>query len=476
MEVSDSILFHNTENPRKMDRLNVLLLDDEPAYLEELGSILNRSGYSTQSAETPSKAFTILEKNDIDVAIVDIWLPEMNGVEVIKRIREQYPKVSPIAITGHGDMKTVIDCLRAGAADFLNKPFQYPALENVIKRTSTFKELQDKIKNVELNYKHAQSALKEKFSVDIIGVSSDIKHVISMAAKVAETETTTVLITGESGTGKELVARSVHALSNRRSNFFHCVNCSAIPETLFESEFFGYKKGAFTGANESTKGWFEVSQNGTLFLDEVSELPLNLQAKFLRVLDDKMISKIGIKKGISVDLRIIAATNKELAEQVEKKEFRNDLYHRLNSFTINIPPLRERPEDIPELINYFTKQFARDFGKKVVDVDDAVYHKLSEYYFPGNVRELRNMVERAMILCDERVLKMKYFIGSRNNNESKETRLAKKDLNLLELEKKAITQALHLSSFNKSKASEMLGITRQALDRKIEKHDINQNS
>ncbi len=460
-----------------MDKLNILLLDDEPAYLAELGNILSKSGYNPKTAETPSEAFQILEKNEVDIAIVDIWLPEMNGVEVIKRIREKYPNVSPIAITGHGDMKTVVDCLRAGASDFLSKPFQYPDLEQVIKRTSRFKELQGRLKTVELNYKHAQSALKEKFSVDIIGVSSAIKQVISMAAKVADTDTTTVLITGESGTGKELVARSVHALSNRRKNFFHCVNCSAIPETLFESEFFGYKKGAFTGASESTKGWFEVSQNGTLFLDEVSELPLNLQAKFLRVLDDKMISKIGTKKGISVDLRIIAATNKDLSTQVEKKEFRNDLYHRLNSFTINIPPLRERPEDIPELINYFTRQFAKDFGKRVVEVDDAVYHKLSEYYFPGNIRELRNMVERAMILCDEKILKLKYFIGSKSNHGSNnESKLTKKELNLLELEKKAITQALHLCSYNKSKASDMLGITRQALDRKIDKHGIPGNN
>ncbi len=459
-----------------MEDLKVLVLDDEPGYLSELSGFFLDMGYVSYNAETPSQAFEILKNNDIDIAIVDIFLPEMNGVEVIEKIKKQYPDISSIAITAHGDMRTVIDCLRAGAADFLNKPFGLQELQKVVKRTGNFARLQEQLRSTELNYKHAQSLLKEKLPVEIICVSAAMKKVINMAAKVAQSNSTSVLITGESGTGKELVARSVHTLSSRKNNFFHCVNCSAIPETLFESEFFGYKKGAFTGASESTSGWFEVSHHGTLFLDEIAELPLSLQAKFLRVLDDKVISKIGTKKGISLDLRIIAATNKDLSTRVEKNEFRDDLYHRLNSFPIHIPPLRERHEDIPELINYFVKMFSKELGKKITMIDDNIYHTLSEYSFPGNVRELKNMIERAMIICDEGVLKIKHFApGKTKHKKPLHAIQPNQKLDLHKLEQQAITEALKISRFNKSKAAELLNITRQALDRKIKKHNIQNN-
>lgn len=460
-----------------MEVLRILILDDEAVFRNELADFFTELSYIPFSAATPSEAFRILQEENIDIALVDIVLPEMSGLEVLNRIRNLNPHVACIAITGHGDMNTVISSMRAGAADFLSKPFSLFDLRQSIERTRRFVELEDRLKKTEINYKLISADLKERIGVEIVGVSPAMKKVISLASKVAETDSTSVLITGESGTGKELIARGIHALSSRSNNFFHSVNCSAIPETLFESEFFGHKKGAFTGAIESTTGWFEISHHGTLFLDEVAELPLPMQAKFLRVLDDKVISKIGAKHEISLDLRIIAATNQNIQAMVDSKKFRVDLYHRLNSFTIHIPPLRERREDIPELINYYVKHFAAKLGKNIFEVDEKVHNKLYNYEFPGNVRELKNMIERAMIVCDGSVLQLKHLCklkGSANGNGDQ--LVINGDYDLEKIEKEVITKALHHCGFNKSKAARLLNISRQALDRKLEKFEIREET
>lgn len=460
-----------------MDALRILVLDDEAIFRTLLGDYFNEIGHTAFTAEKPSQAFGIMEEQNIDVALVDVFLPEMNGIQVIQQIKERYTNVDAVAITGNGDMDIVIDALRVGASDFLTKPFSLSDVRQSLERTHRFTELHNKQKQADLNYTLVSNKLKERFGVEIVGSSESMKEIINLVSKVAETDSTSVLITGESGTGKELIARSIHAMSKRKNNFFHSVNCSAIPETLFESEFFGHKKGSFTGAVENTSGWFEISHNGTLFLDEVGELPLCVQAKFLRVLDDKVISRVGAKKEISLDLRIVAATNQNLEEMVEDKKFRVDLFHRLNSFVIQLPPLRERKEDIPQLINYYVGFFAKKLGKTIVGVDEKVYERLGDYHFPGNVRELKNMLEQAIILCDEEILKNKYFNCLRKNQTNIPAAHASNgNLELETIEKNTILQALKNCKFNKSKASRLLNISRQALDRKIQKYQIKEET
>ncbi len=455
------------------NKLQILVLDDEKNFRNELVDYFNARGHEPHSAGKPSEAFQIVNNTSIDIAFVDIVLPEMSGLEVMEKFRKEHPGISTIAITGHGDMTTVINTLRAGAVDFLSKPFGLPDMDNVIKRTTQYLELQRHLRETELNYNEARKALKKQTNIEIVGSSPLIKEVLDLVAKVSQTDSTTVLITGESGTGKELVARCIHAMSSRKDNFFHSVNCSAIPETLFESEFFGHSKGAFTDARQNTEGWFEISQHGALFLDEIGELPLNIQAKFLRVLDDKVISKIGTKKEISLDLRIVAATNQNLEKMVEDKTFRIDLFHRLNSFVIHVPPLRERKEDIPELINYFVNSFNDKLGKNIRKIDKNIFEKLQTYHFPGNVRELKNIIERAMIICEDEHLQLKHLFATKNIKSAAKTQLFNsQELDLEKLEKKAITQALHLCKFNKSKTAKLLNISRQSLDRRLEKFNI----
>jgi DNA-binding NtrC family response regulator len=392
-----------------MNKLHILILDDAKQFCDELGEFLNDLGHEVYQATMPSEASVILEQQQIDIAIVDLLLPEKDGMDILREIKQQYPYTEVIIITGHGKMDRVIEAMRAGAVDFIAKPFGLSELQHSIERTQKFRNLEDQLNIAELNYNLIAAELKEGIGSEIVGVSPAMKKVIHLAARVAKFDATSVLITGESGTGKELVARSIHALSQRKVNFFHSVNCSAIPESLYESEFFGHKKGAYTGAIENTAGWFEISHHGTLFLDEVAELPLTVQAKFLRVLDDKIISKVGDKNEINLDVRIIAATNQHLENMVEQGKFRVDLFHRLNTFVIHIPPLRERKEDIPELLNFYVQSFSQKFDKKIERIDEKVYQRLSEYEFPGNVRELKNMVEQALIISEGNVLKIKHF-------------------------------------------------------------------
>ena len=458
-----------------MEPSRILILDDEHSRL--ISHYLSKMGFLTYQAERPSKAFTILEREKVNLALVDINLPEMSGVDVIRKIQSEHPGIITVAVTGSTEISMVINCFRAGARDFLPKPFNYDSLKEVIERTNSFQKLQGKLQNQPVNYRHIQSPLNQKFPVELIGVSSGIKKVIHLAARVADTHDTSVLITGESGTGKELVAHSIHALSHRAERFFHCVNCSAIPETLFESEFFGYKKGSFTGAIANTSGWFEAADKGTLFLDEIAELPMHMQAKFLRVLDDKMISKIGTTDETQLDVRIIAATNQNLEELVRKKAFREDLYHRLNSFHIHIPPLRERKEDILELINFFIRHFSKYFGKTISHVDEKVYHTLYGYDFPGNVRELKNMIERALILCDQSTLYADDFFVPTQAEKAMSSAHRSHDslsevLDLDRLEEQAILKALQKSRYNRSKAALLLNISRQTLNRKIQKYQL----
>ena len=454
-----------------MKNLSILIIDDEGSYRDEIGEFLKRKGFLIYKAGLPSEAFKVLEEEEIDIVILDIKLPEMSGLEVLKKIKSSYPDIEVIMITGHGDMDSVIKSMRLGASDFFNKPFSLIDIQSSIERTKRFLELNHKLKEVQFSNTLLSKELKRRTGSQIIGKSPSMQKVFEMMSKVAKSDATSVLIIGESGTGKELVARGIHYLSPRKDKYFYDVNCSAVPENLFESEFFGHKKGAFTGAIETKPGWFEIANKGTLFLDEIGDLPLNLQAKFLRVLEQKSIRKVGSHQDIPIDVKVIAATNKNIRQLINENKFREDLYFRLNTFEITIPPLRERKEDIPLLIEHFVKHFSGILKKPINRIEDAVYLKLSEYRFPGNVRELKNMVEKAMILCENNILKLKHF-SFESANEKIPSNYDGEIFDLEINEKNLIIKALKKCNYKKSEAIKLLNITRQSLDRRLHKYNI----
>ncbi|MFA8433447.1 MAG: sigma-54-dependent transcriptional regulator [Marinifilaceae bacterium] len=456
-----------------MNNLRILILDDEKLVRDELGEFLVDPNFMVFKSGSPSEAFEIIDRNEIDIAILDINLPEMNGLDVLEKIKKDYPDIEVIMISGYSEMDAVIHSMRLGASDFFTKPFRLRDVEGAIERTKKFIRLNKSLKEIKRNYSIISKEFQERMGCEIVGESPQMKNLINLIGRVSQAENTSVLITGESGTGKELVARAIHYLSNRKNNCFYAVNCSAIPETLFESEFFGHTKGAFTGASETKTGWFEAANNGSLFLDEIGDMQLNLQTKFLRVLEDRKIRKIGSNVEIPFDARIIAATNQNIEKLCKDKGFRLDLYHRLSSFVIHIEPLRNRREDIPLLLNYFVNQFNKVMGHSINEVDGSVVKRLLEYDFPGNVRELRNMVERAVILCDSKKLTLRHFHFTGQKEEKRLSNNSFDELYDLEkMERRCIVKALQKSNFNKSKAAELLNISWQSLDRRIKKHKI----
>ncbi len=457
-----------------MENLNILILDDEQRVRDEIEEFLKGRNFNVFKASAPSKAFKIIDKTDIDLVILDIKLPEMDGLEMLKILKDTYPGIEVIMISGHGDINSVIDAMRLGATDFFQKPFRLMEMNSAIERTKRFIKLQNKLKEVEKNYNLLSRELEKSIGHKLLGESPAIKSVIDLMSKVAITNDTSVLITGESGTGKELVARGIHFLSSRNNKYFHSVNCSAIPESLFESEFFGHKKGAFTGATEDKAGWFEIANKGTLFLDEISDMPLNQQAKLLRILEDKKVSKVGTHTTFDVNVRVIAASNQKLEQLATESKFRPDLYHRLSSFVIHIPPLRDRREDIPLLINHFVKEFSSRMGKPISHIDQNIITELRSYDYPGNIRELKNLVERAMIICDGDKLKavdFKILPGS-GTGITIPSVTAPLTFDLEENEKQLIKQALLKSNNNKTKTAELLNITWQSLDRRLKKFGL----
>lgn len=457
-----------------MVSLKILILDDEKVFREEIREFLENDDFTVLVAERPSEAFNILQNDSIDILILDIRLPEMDGFAVLERVKELYPQIEVIMITGHGDMDAVIQAMRMGAVEFFPKPFRLLDMKAAIKRTRRFIELNQRYKEVNRSYKAIAKDLRDNVGYEIVGNSKKIRQVMELMHKVAQSDQTSVLITGESGTGKELVARGIHYLSSRKKNFFHAVNCSAIPDSLFESEFFGHRKGAFTGANEDKAGWFEIANGGTLFLDEIVDMQPTMQSKLLRVLEDRKVRRIGATTDLSVDVRIIAATNQDIQSLLDDNKFRNDLYYRLNSFEIVIPPLREHPEDIPVLLEYYTDLLSRKMNKKITAIDESVVRILQDYNFPGNIRELRNMVERAIILSDGNRLTSREFAisGISPDAEMVAAKEYEQIFDLEELEKLTIIRAMEQTGYKKTEAAQLLNITRQSLDRRIEKHGL----
>jgi DNA-binding NtrC family response regulator len=451
----------------------VLILDDEPDIRGEIIEFLTSKEMQVLSASSPSEAFQMLKRNIVDIAILDIRLPEMSGLDVLKSIRHIYPDIQSIVISGHGDMDTVIQALRLGAVDFFQKPFHLQDMFASIEKNKK----QAKLRHL-LNGDHFKHALRKAFdensSASFIIASEKMNSVVDKMRLVARSKDTTVLITGESGTGKELIARGIHHLSPRNDKPFHAVNCSTVPDELFESEFFGITKGAFTGAVADKAGWFEAAEGGTLFLDEIGDLKPNLQAKLLRVMEDKQICRLGSTTSRKIDVRVIAATNQDLQKLIETGRFRIDLYHRVNTFIIHLPPLRERAESIPALIDHYIEYYSQKMQRPVPGMDKALLSELISYDFPGNIRELKHMIERALILCEGDQLTNEHFdhLKLKKHAARLDHSGAGSIKSMVDIERESIKTALAQSQNNKSKAARLLNISRQALDRKIAKLKI----
>ncbi len=459
------------DNKQTHNKLSVLILDDEKRFTEELHEYLEDSGFQPYEANTATQGLSLLKKQNIDLLILDVRLPGINGLDILKDVKGKYPKLEVIIVSAHGDMDTVVKALRLGAIDYLRKPFRHIDIQIAIERTQKFLLLHREIKLLEEKTYLISKSLEERIERNFIGASPQIKAVLDMALTAAEFPDTNVLITGESGTGKENIARIIHFASNRKDNIFCAVNSSAISDSLLESEFFGHIKGSFTGATSDKKGFFEISDHGTLFLDEIADMPMNLQAKMLRAIEEKSITRVGETLPVSTDFRIISATNFELDKLVENRRFRLDLIHRLNTLHIHIPPLRERTEDIEPLFNFFLEDLSKKLNKPKPKIDNDIIKVLESYDFPGNVRELRNMTERAIILSKGNPLSVKDFpvkIKPKSNTDRENQKL-----NLADNQIKLIRQALQKFDYNINSASEALGIHRMALSRKMQKYNIN---
>jgi DNA-binding NtrC family response regulator len=450
-------------------KLTVLILDDETDFALELQEYLQLRDFDVYTAATPGDGFASMRRRPYDLLILDVRLPGMSGLEILKQVRKLYPSMEVIIISGHGDIDTVIEALREGAIDYLRKPFRHLDIQLAIERTEKYLRMYHQFKEMENRNSLISLELERMIDRNFIGESHAIKQVLDLASTASKYNDTNVLITGESGTGKEIIARIIHYASEQKHNPFVPVNSSAVTDSLLESEFFGHVKGSFTGAIADKKGFFEVANSGTLFLDEIADMPFALQAKLLRAIEEKKIKRVGGTEEIEVGFRIISATNHDVDQLIKNKMFRLDLFHRLNTITINIPPLRERKEDIEPLLKYFVNYFAQRLKKPVPKINAQLIEALTNYDFAGNVRELRNMVERAMIFCSTSTLSTIDFQLLPSNKPGSSTPVA---LNLEEQEQNLILHALNECNYNQMLTARMLGISRDSLIRRMKKYNI----
>lgn len=441
----------------------ILVVDDDADMRELAQDMLNDRGHQVSVAGSGEEALKLLAEEDYAVVLTDLRMKGMQGLELLNQIKREYPEVNVVLMTAFGSVDTAVEAMKHGASDYLTKPVKKDELirvvERVIREAALRREVDRLRKEVRKEYSFHQ----------ILGKSKAIQAVFDLIRRVADSPTN-VLITGESGTGKELVAKAIHYNSSRKEAPFVPVNCAAIPEQLLESELFGHMRGAFTDAKVDKRGLFEEAQKGTLFLDEISELPLMLQAKLLRAIQEKEIRRVGATKPIAVDVRIIAATNLNLADEVKNKRFREDLYYRLNVIELKLPPLRERREDIPLLVDAFLKKCAETGGKPVKGISEAALAMLIDYAWPGNVRELENVIERAVTLSrgdkvspDDLPPAVQGARGDRRVLDE----AAEKSLPLHEVEKEYIKKILEKTGGNKYQAAHVLGIDRKTLYRKL---------
>ncbi len=369
----------------------VLIVDDEPGIREVLSDILEDEGYTTFTAEDGVSAMQVLRTEPIDVVLLDVWLPNRGGIDVLSDIKETYPETEVIIITGHATIDLAVKAVKRGAFDFLEKPLSMDRVTTIVRNADRLEQLRRENQSLKASL-HPYDA--------IIGSSGPMRTVLELVEQSAGSDAR-ILITGDNGTGKELIAREIHFRSRRRDRPFVAVNCAAIPDTLLESELFGHEKGAFTGASHARRGKFEMAHTGTIFLDEIADMSIAAQAKVLRVIQELRFERVGSEDSLHVDVRIIAATNKDLSEEVAARRFREDLFFRLNVIPVQMPALRERLEDIPELAKYFLERFAETRGAADRRFTDEAIAALQAHPWPGNIRELKNLVERVTIMCDD---------------------------------------------------------------------------
>ena len=451
----------------------ILIVDDEKNYLTILSALLEDEGFEVLTAPGGSEALEIHKSSDLDLILTDMKMPKMDGIELLENIKENDPDLPVIMMTAHGTVDKAVEAMQKGAYTYVLKPFDNERLIIYVKKATSMYQV------VKEN-RRLRNAVESQYRFgNIIGKSKKIRDVFDTIQKVAPSGAT-VLIEGESGTGKELVARSIHFNSPRREKPFVAVNCSALAENLLESELFGHEKGAFTGAVATKKGRFELADGGTLFLDEIGELSPNLQVKLLRVLQEKVFERVGGVRTISVDIRILAATNKDLQQEMQDGRFREDLYYRLNVVHLVLPPLKARQEDIRLLVNHFIKKYAseRRSAAPVTGVDQEVDRLFYDYNWPGNIRELENVIERVMILCPGEIMRVSDLPKGFKDNVYNTLHLegipadAKLYDTLATIEKALIERALKMSNNVQSHAAAMLGIGKSGLNQKIKKYNL----
>ncbi|MGB9904115.1 MAG: sigma-54-dependent transcriptional regulator [Desulfotomaculales bacterium] len=444
----------------------ILIIDDEQHLCWALEKAMRQEGYNAVCAFNGKSGLELIKKEAPSLVILDLKMPEMDGLEVLKKAKEIQPRLPVIILTAHGTIETAIEAMKMGAADYLTKPFDLEELKIIIKQNLLVSQLV-----TEVNFLRAELARKY---TDIIGESKAIREVKNMIERVARSNAT-VLITGESGTGKEVAAITIHQKSLRKDGPFVTVNCAALPEQLLESELFGHEKGAFTGAVARKLGRFELADRGTIFLDEITEMPLSMQAKLLRVLQEKAFERVGGTETLYVDVRVIAATNRNLEKAIEEGKLREDLYYRLNVFQIHMPPLRERKEDIPLLARYFVEKFRPTY--LVGKISAEAMELLVRYHWPGNIRELQNVIERAAIICQGNEILPEHLpkelLAVQKPPAGAIIYFPDQGICLEEVEKELILKALEKTGGNQTKAAQLLGITRSALLYRSQKYGIN---
>lgn len=442
----------------------VLVVDDDQNFLKVISFNLTQQGLQVTVAHDGLQALELFKSEAFDLILSDVRMPQMDGLTLLDQIRQLHEDTPMIMITAHGDVEMAVQAMQAGATDFLTKPFDRMLLQKKIERAL-------KLKRLEQENRVLREELVDRFSFEnIVGNSAPMRQLFDLMRRVAHRDAT-VLILGESGTGKELVARAVHYASSRRDSAFVAINCAAIPPNLLESELFGHEKGAFTGADRAREGRFQVASGGTLFLDEIGDMPLDLQAKLLRVLQERVVEPVGSSKPVPVNVRIIAATNKDLEQLVRSGDFRQDLFYRLNVVPLYLPPLRDRREDIPLLVRHFLVKM----GESKVVVEREAMEVLSAFDWPGNVRELENAMERALALRADpnRITPADIMLYSpREQAESTLLKIPDEGIVLDELEKKLIISALAKTGRNQTRAAQLLGITRQQLIYRMGKYEI----
>jgi DNA-binding NtrC family response regulator len=444
-----------------MSKARILIVDDEESTRELFAELLQRWGYDVDQTADGHGALKMAAESHPDVIVSDLVMPKLDGLALVRALREEQPDTPVVIITGKGTIDAAVEAVREGVFDFVEKPLDPARLKVILQRALEKKETLHEMQVLRRRLGQVDSG------VGLVGSSPPMRRAMELVEKVAPSKAS-VVITGQSGTGKEMVARAIHQLSPRRDKPFIAINCSAIPATLIESEMFGHERGAFTGADQRRLGAWELADGGTLFLDEIGEIPIELQSKFLRVLEEERLRRLGGKSEIIVDVRVISATNRDLKEAIRTGGFREDLYFRLNVFHIGLAPLKERREDIPMLVQHFIDRFGRDAGKKLQGVSSQAMKLLTDYAWPGNIRELRNTLERAVILCGAGTIEPEHLPSelAAGGGESAYLKLPY-GLPLREIEKEYILSTLSRLQKNKARTAQALGISEKTLYNKL---------